>query len=156
MDGHDEAKKVKVLMYVTIAFLVSLYVSYGELAYLRLGKKTTAKLTKAYLKVSESDRTNEKSVEIKYKFAEPDGTHRIGSDSMPGGWRPKNWDPDMETGEVEIQFTPGEDGRSRVTGHVNWIGLVLFFVLLSVLGFQAFSFWREVQDAIKPSGEKRR
>jgi hypothetical protein len=59
-------------------------------------------------------------------------------------------------GTAPVQYTPGSDGRSRLSGHVNWFGIVFFALFLVVLGVFEYRLWREASEATKLRPSKRR
>ena len=63
---------------------------------------------------------------IEYVFTEPDGTRRKGSDTVSDEWLVP------ADGTVAVRYGPGAGGRSRLAGHVDWVGLGLGFALLGL------------------------
>jgi hypothetical protein len=151
MDTDNELARAKGLLFGGVLFLVSCFICYGELIYLVRGRQAQANVTKSY----ESTRRGRfglsqgTMVTVEYAFAEPDGTRRTGSDTVRPDW------PLPSNGTVPVQYTPGEDGRSRLSGHVNWFGPGFFAVSVGVLGFFGYRLWREASEAFEPRKSRR-
>ena len=126
-------------------FLVSCFVCWTELAYLLFGQKAQA----AIMEIWDTERkqffglTSSTSREVSYAFAEGDGTQRKGKMVVSTSWQPP------EDGTVAVQYTAGAEGRSRLSGHVIWIGLGFFVVSLGVVGWFGYSLWREASEATR-------
>jgi hypothetical protein len=152
VDTDSELARAKWLLFSGAFFLASCFICWGELAYLLRGRRTDATVTKAY-EVTRRGRFgigSSTALTVEYAFAEPDGTRRTGSDTVPPDWDlPPN-------GKAPVQYTPGEDGRSRLAGHVHWAGLAIFAVSVVVLGFFGYRLWREASEATRPARPRRR
>jgi hypothetical protein len=152
MDAQSELARAKWLLFGAVLFLVSGCISYDEFVYLIFGRKTQASVTG----VSEVTRTRRfglsknKVLMVDYSFAEPDGTRRTGSDAVPIDW------PRPEGSKVEVQYTRGADGSSRLAGHVNWFGLIFFGVSFASVCVFGYRLWREASEATSGSTSKRR
>lgn len=115
------------------------------------GRETRATITKAY-EVPRRGRfglSQGTALTIEYSFTEPDGTRRTDSDTVNSDW-------DLpRAGTVPVRYTPGSDGRSRLVGHVNWVGIGFFVVSVSVLSIAGYLLWREASEATRPSKGRR-
>jgi hypothetical protein len=85
-----------------------------------------------------------------FSFVEPNGTQRTGSASLAQDWKPTT------PGQVKVSYTPGANGRARVAGSLNWIGLGMFFVSLCLIGFVGIRLWLEAVEATSPPKKKKR
>src|SRR5262245_31308328 len=141
MDTDREVARFKWLLVTGALFLVSCYFCYGELIYLLRGKEAYAKLTNAY-EVQRGRFGQRTMLTVEYAFTEPDGTRRSDSVTVSPDWEP------ADNGMVLIQYTPGSDGRSRLSGHVNWFGIIFCAVSLLALGFFGVRLWREASEAV--------
>lgn len=150
MDADSELVRAKWLFISGFLFLVSCCICYDEVIYLLSGREVKANVTRAY----EFTRrrfgvVTGKSLTIEYTFTEPDGTHRSGSDTVGTDWEVP------ATGGIPVRYTPGAEGRSRLAGRVNWVGVGFFVISLGVLGFFGYRLWREASKALGPGKPKR-
>lgn len=146
MDADSELAKAKFLMIAGLAFLVSCYFVYEEVAYAASGQNATANITEVYL-VTKKGRFGQergKSLLTEFAFNEPDGTRRTGSASYSEDWVPP---ADLK---LPVRYTPGKDGRVRIAGRVNWIGIGFFTVSLCGVLFLGYRLKREADEAYKP------
>jgi hypothetical protein len=144
VDTENELGRAKWLLMAGLLFLVSCFLVYDEVAYALSGREAQATVTKSYL--STSGRPSLRSsarLTVEYAFAEPGGGQRKGMSSLPA-------DAVLpQSGTVAVRYTPGEDGRSRLAGHVNWWGITMFGVTLLALGVAGFRLWREAAEATR-------
>jgi hypothetical protein len=89
------------------------------------------------------------STVVRYAYTESNGSERTGSDRFSG------YGPNVGIGsKVDIRYTPGPGGRSRLAGHVPWLGLGLFAVgFLGMLG-TCLQLWRQASSL--PAARRRR
>ena len=146
MDADAEAAKLKWFLGATIVFIVSAFISYGELAYLLRGHDADARITRVR-EIEESTRRGLQTRKvIEYEFTDNQGHRRRGSDKVDVDW------PVPEgASTIKVQYRSGEDGPSRLAGHANLIGPVVFVVALIFLGVVGYRFWREVSEAVGSS-----
>jgi hypothetical protein len=152
MDNESEIARAKWLLFAGGLFLVSCFLCYTELVYVVSGRQTQADITNAY-EVDKRGRfglTIGKKLTIEYSFSEADGTRRTGSDTVRVDWLL----PD--TGTIPVRYTAGKDGRSRLAGHVNWIGIVIFAVSIAAMGTAGFRLWRMASEAASELTPKRK
>jgi hypothetical protein len=152
MDTDSELARAKWLFFSGILFIVSCFVCYSELMYFLREKQTQATITKAY-EVTRRGRFGLGSgtaLTVEYTFVEPDGTRRDDRDTVSPDWELPS------DGTVPVQYTPGAEGRSRLSGHVNWFGIGFFVVSVVVLGVFGYRLWREASEAYKPRPSNRR
>jgi hypothetical protein len=144
MNSSNELAKAKWLLIAILIFLVSTYLCYAEVAYLVSGRETQANVTSVY-EVTKRGRfgiNRGKNLRIEYAFAEPDGTRR--TDSVTTS-------TDTIVGPtVPVRYTPGVNGRSRLSGHVNWLGIILFVGSLVAMGIFGYRIWRDYSEGMKP------
>jgi len=149
----EEVGRAKWLLISGAMFLVSCFICYAELRYLISGREVQATVTKV-TEVTQRRKYGlgeSKHLSIEYSFQEPNGTLRKGEDSV-------GLDSPLALGPtVPVQYTPGADGRSRLVGHVNWVGIAVFVVSISVLGVAGWRLWREASHAFpsRRSGRRR-
>lgn len=150
MDADSEIKKAKWLFGAGLLFLFSCYLTYGELAYLIRGRQTEATITNTqeFVHRGRFGLGGSQRLAVEYTFTEPDGTHRQDSDTVSPEWNIP------EKGNVTVQYTPGRNGRSRLAGHVNWFGLALFGISVTVVGVAGYRLWHQAAEAT--SGRKRK
>jgi len=155
MDMDNEIARAKRLLkwlFVCGAiFLMSCCVCYGEIVYLFSGRKIEATVTNVYetVKRGRFGQSTGTTVTVEYSFTQPDGLQRTGSDTVDPNWQ------FPETGTVLVQYTSGEEGRSRLAGKVNWLGISLFTASVVALGVFVFRIWREAREATQPTKRKR-
>src|SRR5689334_7212511 len=124
IDHAHEVRRGKRFLTCAGILLVATYMVWGEVAYLLWGAKATATVTKAF---DGTGRRGRRQHNVEFTFTEADGrarkdlvTTRANSGSLPA------------VGEqIEIQYTPGELGRSRRAGQVEWVWIAVFGVAVA-------------------------
>jgi hypothetical protein len=152
MDADNDIARVKWLLLGIVLFLIGGFLSYRELVYLIRGREVQARVVKAYEQEQHGrfgQVTGTKLV-IEYAFTDAEGLSRKGDDEVGTDW------PLPTSGSVSVTYTPGIDGVSRLTGHGNWIVLVLFGGALIYLAVAGYLFWREVSEAVKDLKPRRK
>jgi hypothetical protein len=152
MDTENELARAKWLLISVAVFLFSAWISWGELLYLIVGRDAQADVVKAY-EVTRGGRFGvggRQRLVVDYSFTEPGGTHRTGTDTVPPDW------PIPQGGKVPVRYTAGADGNSRLAGHVNWIGIVLFGLSVGAVGVFGYRLWREASEAYRERKPGRR
>jgi hypothetical protein len=152
MDSDNELARAKWLLISAGIFLVSGCVSWTELVYLVAGRDAQADVVKAY-EVTRGGRFGlggRQRLAVDFSFAEPDGTRRTGTDTVPIDW------PVPAGGKVPVRYTAGADGNSRLAGHVNWVGLALFGLSVAAMGVFGFRLWREASEATRDRKPRRK
>jgi hypothetical protein len=153
MDADNELARAKWLLIAIAVFLFSACISWGEMIYLVFGRETQADISKIYAEVRSSGRFRQRQSEtmmIDYSFTEPDGTRRTGTDSIFEGMV---FPSDKK---VMVRYTSGAEGRSRLAGHSNWIGIILFLGSLTAIGIFGFRLWREAKEATRDRKPRRK
>jgi hypothetical protein len=154
VDGKEELARAKRLLGCGAMFLLSCFLVYDEFSYLAWGREAQATVTKAYesRKGGRFGAGGPSELEVDFTFTEADGTQRRGTDTVAPDW------PLPRTGTVAVQYTPGELGRARLKGHVQWGGIVFFGVSLAAVAVCGVLLWREAIEAARPEkrGRKRR
>lgn len=128
-------------MFTIAGLLVSVFFGWPEALYLIAGKDAQGEV----LHGSNSERWTSdggrgyRTYEVRaieYTFVEPDGTLRKGEDTLSP-------DSQVKRGEkVWIRYTPGQEGRSRLAGNINWRGVAGFFAsVLSAIAFVGHMIW---------------
>ena len=146
----DELRKAKLFFAGLVLLIVACFFAYQEFSYLIFGKGTSATVTKVS-DVTTRSRTGEHTHrQVEFAFTEPNGTQRTGEDNMSTSWTPPS------SGVVKVQYTPGSDGRARLAGHVNWIGIGMFAVAMCLLLFFGVRLWLEAREATRPIKKKKR
>jgi hypothetical protein len=132
----NDVRKARWLFTGLLAFLLGGCMSWEELMYLLRGRDTRATITKVF----ETHERRGTALSVEYTFAEPGGGPRRGNHTVSLDW------PVPRDKKVTVRYTPGEDGDSRLAGHVRWSGLLTFFgaLLLAVVG--AIVLGREAHD----------
>ncbi|VTR99376.1 DUF3592 domain-containing protein [Tuwongella immobilis] len=146
-DADNELTRAKWLLGAVALFLVSSCLSWGEVAYLLWGRDAQATITKAFTSSAIRSRTVRLTVE--YEFTEPDGTRRGGTVDLSPDW------PVPASGKVAVRYMPGENGRSRLSGHVHWLGLTLFGLSVGAMGIFAYQMHREANEPARGTRRKR-
>jgi hypothetical protein len=142
MDADAEAAKLKWFLGAAIVFIVSAFISHGELAYLVGGRDADARITRVR-EIEESTRRGLQTRKvIEYEFTDNQGHRRRGSDKVDVDW------PVPEGSTIKVQYRSGEDGPSRLAGHTNLVGPIVFVAALIFLGVVGYRFWREVSEAV--------
>jgi hypothetical protein len=143
-DESDMAKAKWVLIGAGL-FFVSCFMVWSELMYLLKGKVATATLTEAY-EVQQRGRFGSvrgSRIELEYRFTEADGTPRAGSARVSTSWEPP-------PGPLQVEYTPGANGRSRFKGDVNWFWVLIFFGSLIALIVFILMMAREARELDRP------
>lgn len=121
--------------------------SYPDMVYLIRGRTTQAVI----LRVDEVTKDYFGRKIVEYEFTDSEGNVRSDSDTVSSDWK---YPP---TGTLSVVYTPGEDGKSRLSGHIAWFPVTIFVLLLIILGVLVFRFLMEARKAthtIRP-GRKR-
>jgi hypothetical protein len=87
VDNDNELARAKLLLISGIVFLVSCYVAYVELIYLVRGREIEADVTQVQEVVTRRRFRERRSLAVDYRFTEPDGTARTGSDNTGTDWQ---------------------------------------------------------------------
>ena len=147
MDVDREKERAMLLLGGAAMFIVSCFVCYGELTYLIRGREITGTVIKVY---ETHSRFRSAGFDVEFAFTEPDGTPRDGMDHV-------GLDMWLQPGAtVDIQYTPGKAGRSRVAGFVNWFCIGVVVVTISLVGFSSFRVWREYSQPLATRRRGRR
>jgi hypothetical protein len=149
MDAENELARAKWVLMGGVVFVVSSIFSYRELDYALRGNKTQATVAKRY-KIRTGRYGTSEALRIEFNFVEPDGTKRQGYDTVGTDWQAP------ADGLIRIQYTAGENGRSRLAGRANWLPIIILLASLGLLGFFGFRLWREAAEATRPRPRKRR
>lgn len=152
MDAGHEIAKAKWLILAGIAFLITGCVSWGEFIYLITGKTAEATITKT-AEVTKRGRfgiSTGTKLEVSYSFTEADGTRRTGADTTDLNWSVPT------SGKTPVQYTPGVEGDSRLSGKVNWIALSIFAVTLLAVGWFTFRLIRQASAEVHDKKPNRR
>ena len=151
MDGREELIKARVLIGVGVLFLFSAWSSFAELAYLTFGSDVTANVTKVSVVTNRgrygADRGQQ--LMITATWADPDGTRRKDDFTTRVDF------PAVEGGQIRLRTTPGEDGRARPAGQVQWLPIGLFGVSLVAFAFFCVKMVRESDEAYRPRKKQR-
>ena len=142
--------KVRLVILILIFLVMGGYYSYVEIAYLFQGRETTGTVTKVTDVTKRRRFGTYTSREVEFAFAESNGTQRSGEDSKGTNWTPPS------NGVIEVQYTPGANGRARLAGPVQWIGFVFLAIAVAVILFVAVRLWLEAQEAYRPRKKKKR
>jgi hypothetical protein len=148
MDMGHELGRMKKFLAVLILFGVGCYFALEEFDYFTRGKETMAKIVS--MTRQSGRRSGSERLHIGFAFLDPSGAQRTGE-----AWEAVNWVPPTH-GLLKIQYTPGTNGRARVLGNVNWIGLALFFGSLAIFGFFGIRLMLEAVAATTPPKRKKR
>jgi hypothetical protein len=153
MDAEHEVGRAKWLLFCGLWFIVSAFISYNELIYLLRGRTTQATVLEAYQVERSRGRfglSKELRLVVEYQFIDSAGNTRKESDEVSPDWGVP------AKGTIAVSYTPGKDGRSRLAGHVNWLGPVLFGSSLVVIGIVARRLWKEASEAVQGPRHKRK
>ena len=153
-DMGSELRKFRWILGGALIFLVSGFICYGELVYLFRGVETEATVTRVY-DTNHPGRYGKEYVKhnVDYTFREPNGTNRTDSVTVSSDWR-------VPVGsKVLVEYTPGKDGKSRLSGQRNWAGIIIFLISLGALVVAGIMLWvkagKEMEER-KPRRKKRK
>lgn len=144
-DSYVMAWRFKYAILFGLMFLVSVYYSWQELVYVVRGNTAQAMVTETYTMKSGRFRQHEERV-LEYKFAEAGGLSRRGADTI-------SMDEPVP-GQILVQYTPGEKGRSRIAGHVRWMWLCIFGVAVGGLAFAIYRLNKHMDEVMAPRRRK--
>lgn len=118
MDIDHEVYRFKVALVCGILFLVSTFMSYGELRYMMSGETAQATLIRAYETSRVSRRGGERrTLVVEYQFADANaGGVRKESDRVP-----TDWPIERAATQIAVEYIPGEPGSSRLHGHSQMV-----------------------------------
>ena len=140
--GHIDWR-FRVLLFGIGLFAISGYYCFVETEYLVQGQSARAMVTSTK-PTSDRRGRHARINRVEYRFAEPNGTQRSGSDHRPLDWTPP------PNGRIVVEYTPGQDGRSRMAGSVNSRAILLFGGCLVVLAVFGIFLWSRTRETIRP------
>lgn len=149
MDTGSEVAKFKWLLIVGVMFLISCYICYGEMVYLFRAEEIEATVTKTY-EVQRGRFGRSTRLVVEYAFYEPNGAYRTDDDTVSTDWEMP------ASGKVAVEYTPGKEGRSRLSGHRNWFGIIFFVASLLLLGFFGVRLWSQAGEATQERKPRRK
>jgi hypothetical protein len=145
---EHELGKLKRLIVFLVLLIVGCFFAYEELIYFVAGGDAAATVTKVS-DVTVRRRWQETTRrQVEFSFVESNGTRRNGMDAMSASWTPPS------TGDIQVRYTPGADGRARIAGNVNWIGVGLFAVMMCIVLVLGIRFYLKVCEETKPLQEE--
>lgn len=139
--------KFKYALLFGMLFLVSIYYSWQELVYLIRGRLAQGTVTESYSQ-SLGRYGQNKSRVIEYRFAEDGGLQRKGGDTLSM----EEQVPDF----VLVEYTPGENGRSRIKGHIRWLWLAIFGVSIAGLAWAGYRLNKHIDEAMAPRNKRKK
>ena len=141
-----ELEKSKLGFCFIVLFITSGIVSCGEIKYVLWGETTDATIVSVTrgTAITGYSRSSSRTVPVKdvrYKFAEKDGTEREGVVSMSIRWEPP------KNRELKIDYVPGHERKSRLHGDNNNIQLMFFLGSSGALVIWfGYLFWKGSRD----------
>lgn len=142
MDTNAETFRAKYLIVGVLLFLVSGCLTYTEANLYLRGNDGQANVVQAF---ETRGRRGSTRLTVEYEFTDGEGNRRkeqstvSRSTPVPG-----------PGGKIAIRYTNGANGSSRLAGHVNWVGVVLFGVSLAIIVFGIFVLMKE-ERATRPA-----
>jgi hypothetical protein len=112
--------------------------------YLINGREALASITKVSTVTTQGRGGPSNHLQVDFVFEDASGTQRTGSDTIGTDWVPP------ATRSVKVQYTPGSNGRVRLAGKFNWLGVGLFLASVCVIGFFGIRLWLEAREATRP------
>ena len=138
MDMDNEVYRFKVMLVCGILFLVSIFMSYGELQYMASGETVQANLINAYETTRYSRRgVPRHTLVVEYQFTDGERGVRKESDRVR-----TSWPLDTASAHVPIEYIPGSPGSSRLYGHTQMVWVYIFGASLLAMGFFCYKFWK--------------
>jgi hypothetical protein len=152
MDKDVEYSKLKWLLIAGVGFIVSGFISMTELRYAVFGKTVDAKVSEIRQKTVTGRRgSSHVEMSFDYHFPDADGKIRNEKDDVPEGW------PRPADGTIPVQYIPGVEKASRLSGHSNLVAVYIFLVCTIVLGYVWFRFSKLANEPMtRYGGSKRR
>ena len=147
MDPLFERRKAIALLVLFAIFVVSSFLAYREVTYFLLGNSTLGTVTRAYLveRRGRWGRSRGQVRRVEYHFTDKSGNTRTGTDEVDLSF------PVSDSGDVGIRYMPGQDGRSRLDGHVHWLRLILLAVSGGIMLGGVIWIWRKARAAVHGS-----
>ncbi|MFO0935670.1 MAG: hypothetical protein U0798_04030 [Gemmataceae bacterium] len=123
------------LILFVIFFIISCFSIYTEMVYFFRGRVTVAQVSdvRDFQTTDRRGRSSPSKKIVLYEFTEPNGEQRKGSDEINLGWK--------RTQTVKVQYTPGANGRSRIAGNVNWLGVGFFGFSIILMAAALLLIW---------------
>lgn len=146
MDNDD----LRIYKRLGILFLVSLFGMWHgctDISYMVSSKTTTAKIVKSYDIPGRRGRAPVNK-NVTFTFTDKDGNECKGYDSVDINWQPSSFD-----GTVEIAYIPGKmrvsggNTEARLTENSSIGGILIFFLAGSLLAYNLYTFYRNLQSA---------
>lgn len=124
----EETRQIKLILFVGLAFLISGWLSCGEIKYMVWGQQGEATVTSVKKVANPSRHGRREVIAVQYAWSEKGGLHRKDVMNMNPESAPARGD------KLSIDYLPGAKG-SRLRGQANYVALVFFFGLLAVMAF---------------------
>ena len=139
MDEEEELRKFKWIITGIALFLIFGWFAAGEVRYLAFGETADARVTELF-ETKKSRRWSQYSMlAVRYTFTDGDGTTRAERDDVPPDWETTDGSTLAVGSTTPVEYLPGVEGKSRLSGNGNTFALVIF--LIAVLAIAAFGVW---------------
>ncbi len=136
MDLDQETARLKTWGVVGILFLISLVFSWSEIRYMIWGKTVDAMFMSSQVEVRRGKYNRQWEVRVLgYAFMDGEKNRREYEDV------PMDWET-PESKLVKVQYIPGREFSSRLSGEHHWFWISVFFLILAYVGFEIARVWR--------------
>ena len=133
----DDAKKLKLMLVVSILFISSAIFSWTELKYVLFGRTADAIVTRVQPTSEYAGRgRSRRMLAVEYQFTEPGGEVRRESDRVNPDW------PLADDRTAAVQYIAGKPEWSRLKGHNRMFSVYIFLACLVAMAIGAVQFWR--------------
>jgi hypothetical protein len=135
-EAYMQRVKIRLVLSLIGAFLVSMVMSCQELKYMVSGKTVDAQLEQSRIEKQPGRFGTQTKRILTYSFNDA-GTFRREYAELPSTWN------DAHGQTVKIQYLPGKERQSRIHGQRNWFWLAVFFTSLALAVAGAISILRQ-------------
>jgi hypothetical protein len=136
----NESFRAKWLLVGVVMFLVTGCMTYSEAALLVAGHDGQATVVQSF----ETRRRRSTRLTVEYEF-----TDRLGNKRKEQSTVSRHTPVPARGGTIDIRYTDGQRGHSRLSGHVNWVAVGFFGVSVLLIAFGIFALVRE-ERATRP------
>jgi hypothetical protein len=131
--------QIRLWLFAIVMFFFGIYTAYREFRYAISGETTQATVVDMFETRGRRGRTTR---HVRYQYTDAEATQkRTGSDAVADG-------AFFDRGQaISIQYLPGEEDSSRLSGHRNYVGLVIFAVSIGAMTFAGFKLYQSEKES---------
>lgn len=148
MDEDEELRKFKRIIIAIALFFICGWFAVGELRYMAFGNTADATVTELF-ETKKSRRWSQYSMlAVRYSFTDEDGTTRTERDDVPLDWEPADGSTLAVGSKTPVEYLPGVEDKSRLSGNGDTFALVIFLIALAAIAAFGVWLWRHASEAV--------